>query len=81
MTFDTRTAIDRFFEVMDSANTITEPANPVTIGGSMPSGYCSDSTRTYAVGAEPPAAVRAIMLSICVRTWVDRRPLRGGRAS
>jgi Xaa-Pro aminopeptidase len=26
----------------------------VDIGGTMPSGYCSDSTRTYAVG-EPPA--------------------------
>jgi len=27
----------------------------VDIGGTMPSGYCSDSTRTYAIG-EPPAA-------------------------
>ncbi|GAA4710234.1 M24 family metallopeptidase [Phytohabitans rumicis] len=26
----------------------------VDIGGTMPSGYCSDSTRTYAVGAPPP---------------------------
>ena len=25
----------------------------VDIGGTMPSGYCSDSTRTYAMGAEP----------------------------
>ncbi len=31
MTFDTRTAADRFFEVMDSPNTITDPAEPVTI--------------------------------------------------
>ncbi len=31
MTFDTRTAADRFFEVMDSANTITDPENPKTI--------------------------------------------------
>jgi len=31
MTFDTRTATDRFFEVMDSENTITDPANPKTI--------------------------------------------------
>jgi Xaa-Pro aminopeptidase len=30
----------------------------VDIGGTMPSGYCSDSTRTYAVG-EPPAEVTA----------------------
>ena len=30
----------------------------IDIGGPMPSGYHSDSTRTYAVGAEPPTAVR-----------------------
>jgi len=29
----------------------------VDIGGSTPDGYCSDSTRTYAVGAEPSADV------------------------
>jgi Xaa-Pro aminopeptidase len=31
----------------------------VDIGGTMPDGYCSDSTRTYAVG-EPPAAFREL---------------------
>ncbi|WP_168626880.1 MULTISPECIES: ABC transporter ATP-binding protein [unclassified Cryobacterium] len=31
MTFDTRTASDRFFEVMYSQNTITDPENPKTI--------------------------------------------------
>lgn len=31
MTFDTRTAADRFFEVMDEKNTITGPAAPATI--------------------------------------------------
>jgi ATP-binding cassette subfamily B protein len=31
MTFDTRTAVDRFFEVMDEPNTITDPAEPRTI--------------------------------------------------
>jgi ATP-binding cassette subfamily B protein len=31
MTFDARTAADRFFEVMDSPNTITDPENPLTI--------------------------------------------------
>jgi len=31
MTFDTRTAVDRFFEVMDSPNTIQDPADPKTI--------------------------------------------------
>ena len=30
----------------------------VDIGGPLPSGYNSDSTRTYAVGGEPPAAIR-----------------------
>ncbi|HEY4267117.1 MAG TPA: ABC transporter ATP-binding protein [Galbitalea sp.] len=31
MTFDTRTAADRFFEVIDAANTIQDPAEPTTI--------------------------------------------------
>lgn len=31
MTFDTRTATDRFFEVMDSVNTITDPERPKTV--------------------------------------------------
>jgi ATP-binding cassette subfamily B protein len=31
MTFDTRTAVDRFFEVMDAPNTIQDPATPKTI--------------------------------------------------
>jgi ATP-binding cassette subfamily B protein len=31
MTFDTRTAADRFFEVMDAANPIQDPANPKSI--------------------------------------------------
>jgi Xaa-Pro aminopeptidase len=30
----------------------------VDIGGPLPTGYYSDSTRTYAVGAEPPVAIR-----------------------
>ncbi len=35
---------------------VIEPGDVVVvdIGGSLRSGYCSDSTRTYAVGAEPP---------------------------
>ncbi|MEO3784274.1 Xaa-Pro peptidase family protein [Actinocorallia sp. B10E7] len=34
---------------------VIEAGDPVVvdIGGTMPSGYCSDSTRTYAVGAPP----------------------------
>ncbi|GAA0963219.1 ABC transporter ATP-binding protein [Frigoribacterium faeni] len=31
MTFDTRTAVDRFFEVTDSTNTVTDPEDPKTI--------------------------------------------------
>ena len=31
MTFDTRTAADRFFEVVDEVNTIVDPSNPKTI--------------------------------------------------
>lgn len=31
MTFDTRTASDRFFEVMDEINTITDPAEPLHV--------------------------------------------------
>ncbi|MGW8430339.1 ABC transporter ATP-binding protein [Curtobacterium citreum] len=31
MTFDTRTAVDRYFEVMDSENTIQDPEHPRTI--------------------------------------------------
>ena len=31
MTFDTRTAIDRFYEVLDERNTITDPEDPETI--------------------------------------------------
>ncbi len=31
MTFDARTAIDRFFEVMDAKNTIVDPEHPLTI--------------------------------------------------
>jgi len=31
MTFDTRTATDRFFDILDTPNTITDPPRPVTI--------------------------------------------------
>jgi Xaa-Pro aminopeptidase len=35
---------------------VIEPGDPVVvdIGGSLDSGYCSDSTRTYVAGGEPP---------------------------
>jgi Xaa-Pro aminopeptidase len=41
---------DRVIEVGESV--------VIDIGGSTAEGYCSDSTRTYAVGAEPAAEVR-----------------------
>ena len=44
-------------EVSDRVLT-TGDAVVVDIGGTMPSGYCSDSTRTYALG-EPPAEFTA----------------------
>jgi len=31
MTFDTRTATDRFFDVLDAPNTITDPEHPLTV--------------------------------------------------
>jgi ATP-binding cassette, subfamily B, bacterial len=31
MTFDTRTATDRYFDILDTPNTITDPENPLTI--------------------------------------------------
>jgi Xaa-Pro aminopeptidase len=36
----------------------------VDIGGTMPSGYCSDSTRTYVIG-EPPAEFAAYYKVLC----------------
>ncbi|MDA0634319.1 Xaa-Pro peptidase family protein [Nonomuraea sp. MCN248] len=44
----------------DVSDRVIQPAEPVVvdIGGQMPSGYCSDSTRTYCVG-EPPAEFAA----------------------
>jgi len=37
-----------------------EPGDPVVvdIGGTMPSGYCSDCTRTYVAGGAAPAEFR-----------------------
>jgi Xaa-Pro aminopeptidase len=39
-----------------TSDRVIEPGDPVVvdIGGTMPSGYCSDSTRTYVVGGAPP---------------------------
>ncbi len=49
----------------------------IDIGGPLPSGYNSDSTRTYAVGSEPPAAVReayAVLLDAQERSVASVRP-------
>ncbi|TDE30076.1 Xaa-Pro peptidase family protein [Actinomadura sp. 6K520] len=44
----------------EPSDRVIRPGEPVVvdIGGTMPSGYCSDSTRNYCVG-EPPAQYRA----------------------
>ena len=41
-------------EVSDRVIEVGDPV-VVDIGGTMPSGYCSDCTRTYVAGGEPPA--------------------------
>ena len=45
-----------------AADRVLQPGDAVVvdIGGTMPSGYCSDCTRTYAIGA-PPAGVRRLL--------------------
>ena len=40
----------------EASDRVLQPGDAVVvdIGGTMPSGYCSDCTRTYAIGAPPP---------------------------
>lgn len=52
MTFDTRTAVDRFFEVMDSENTITDPASPKSI--KEPRGALSFNATHFRYQDSPP---------------------------
>lgn len=54
MTFDTRTAADRFFEVMDAPNTITDPVNPKTIA--HPRGRVLFDDVHFRYQDSPPAA-------------------------
>ncbi|CAN5589885.1 MAG: aminopeptidase P family protein [Nocardioidaceae bacterium] len=44
----------------DLSDRVVEAGDPVVvdIGGTMPDGYCSDSTRTYVAGDTPPKAFR-----------------------
>jgi Xaa-Pro aminopeptidase len=44
----------------EASDRIITDGDPVVvdIGGTMPSGYCSDSTRSYVIGAPPPAFAR-----------------------
>ena len=41
---------------------VISPGDPVVVdlGGTTPEGYCSDSTRTYVVGGEPPEEFRRL---------------------
>jgi Xaa-Pro aminopeptidase len=41
----------------EASERVIAPGDPVVvdIGGTMPSGYCSDATRTYVAGGDPPA--------------------------
>ncbi len=49
----------------------------VDIGGTMPSGYCSDSTRTYAIG-EPPQAFREHYAALVAAQAASRAAVRPG---
>lgn len=52
MTFDTRTAVDRFFEVMDAENTIQDPEHPETI--TEPHGALSFNAVHFRYQDSPP---------------------------
>uniref|UniRef100_A0A942Y8U6 ABC transporter ATP-binding protein n=1 Tax=Neobacillus citreus TaxID=2833578 RepID=A0A942Y8U6_9BACI len=52
MTFDTRTAVDRFFEVMDAENTIQDPEHPATI--TEPHGALSFNAVHFRYQDSPP---------------------------
>ncbi len=65
MTFDARTATDRFFEVMDEVNTITDPASPATI--SAPSGRLTFENvvfRYQDAPADQPGTLNGVSLEL-----------------
>ena len=49
---------------------VIQPGDPVVvdIGGTMPSGYCSDSTRNYSVGEPPEEYLRAYGVLLAAQT-------------
>ncbi|MDO9589885.1 MAG: ABC transporter ATP-binding protein, partial [Microcella sp.] len=65
MTYDARTATDRFFEVMDEVNTITDPASPATI--ESPSGRLTFENvvfRYQDAAADTPGILNGIDLTL-----------------
>jgi ATP-binding cassette subfamily B protein len=54
MTFDTRTAVDRLFEVLDEPNPITDPAHPLTV--TDPKGRLTFEGVHFRYQDAPPAA-------------------------
>jgi ATP-binding cassette subfamily B protein len=65
MTYDTRTAVDRFFEVMDSENTITDPESPRTIGEPHGALSFNDAHFRYQdAGAQYPDLVNGVDLQL-----------------
>jgi ATP-binding cassette subfamily B protein len=65
MTYDTRTAVDRFFDVMDEVNTITDPASPATIAS--PSGRLTFENvvfRYQDAPADQPGTLNGVTLEL-----------------
>lgn len=65
MTFDARTATDRFFEVMDEINTITDPDEPATIAA--PSGRLTFDNvvfRYQDAPADQPGTLNGVTLEL-----------------
>ncbi len=65
----------------EPSDRVIRPGEPVVvdIGGTMPSGYCSDSTRNYCVG-EPPAEYRAYYAVLEEAQRAAREAVRPGVA-
>lgn len=65
MTYDTRTAVDRFFDVMDEANAITDPPAPETIAA--PSGRLTFDNvvfRYQDADADRPGTLNGVTLTL-----------------